>query len=95
MPGAAGPALVAVLLETTGLWSLVWGIIAACFVALRTADRETGPPETSDGVEASLGGVQVVETLRHFGLGKCGGMKQIWSRNLCFFFRNQLRDIKG
>ncbi|CAL1133443.1 unnamed protein product [Cladocopium goreaui] len=33
LPGAAGPALVALLLESTGLWSLVWGIIAACLIA--------------------------------------------------------------
>lgn len=32
LPGAAGPALVALLLESTGLWSLVWGIIAACLI---------------------------------------------------------------
>lgn len=33
LPGAAGPALVAMLLDSTGLWSLVWGIIAACLMA--------------------------------------------------------------
>ena len=32
LPGAAGPALVAALLQATGLWPLVWGIIAACLV---------------------------------------------------------------
>lgn len=53
LPGAAGPALVAVLLETTGLWSLVWGIIAACFVVSSavfaifgsTEDIEKRPPK--------------------------------------------------
>ncbi|CAJ1395705.1 unnamed protein product [Effrenium voratum] len=32
LPGAAGPALVALLLRSTGMWSLVWGIIGACLV---------------------------------------------------------------
>ncbi|CAE7415873.1 PHT4 [Symbiodinium natans] len=32
LPGAAGPALVATLLQATGLWPLVWGIIAACLL---------------------------------------------------------------
>ena len=32
LPGAAGPALVAFLLQATGRWPLIWGIIAACLV---------------------------------------------------------------
>ena len=39
LPGAAGPALVATLLQATGLWPLVWGIIAACLLVALIASR--------------------------------------------------------